>query len=106
MGINMTFTWFIFIIQALFASIFLTSFNVGSIHILIVAITSLFYLFDLSRHDYSKNLFLILFLSYLIRLFFLFFDLYGREIFILPNSGLDSEIFHRSEERRVGKTRK
>lgn len=94
MGINMTFTWFIFIIQALFASIFLTSFNVGSIPILIVAITSLFYLFDLSRHDYSKNLFLILFLSYLIRLFFLFFDLYGREIFILPNSGLDSEIFH------------
>lgn len=58
----MTFTWFVFIIQALFANIFLTSTHVGSLPILMVAITSLFYLFDLSRHEYSRNIFLILFL--------------------------------------------
>jgi len=96
MVVNMTFTWIIFIVQAFFANIFLTAFNIEGISILIVTLTSLFLLFDLSRLNLPKMLFNILFVSYLLRLFLMFFDLYGQNIFVLPNSGLDSEMFHGS----------
>lgn len=92
----MTFTWLVFIIQALISRIFLVYFGIDALPIAVIAITSLFLLFDLSRQDFSKDILLALFLAYLIRLFFLFFDLYGREIYLLPHSGLDSEMFHES----------
>ena len=34
--------------------------------------------------------------GYLFRVFLLYFDLFGRRIFMLPNSGADSEMFYRS----------
>lgn len=34
-------------------------------------------------------------LAYIIRLFLLYFDLFGRDIYILPNSGADTEMFYR-----------
>jgi hypothetical protein len=96
MVITMTFTWIVFIIQAIFSSIFLTDLNIDSLAILIIVMTSLFFLFDLSCLNFPKTVFLIFYISYLFRLFLLFFDLYGQEIFVLPNSGLDSEMFHSS----------
>jgi len=92
----MTFTWIVFIVQAIFAHIFLTTFNIEGLSILIIALTSVFLLFDLSRLELPKMMFNLLFVSYLLRLFLMFFDLYGQDIFVLPNSGLDSEMFHGS----------
>lgn len=96
MVISMMFTWIVFFIQAIISSIFLSVFNIQGIPILIVTMTSIFVLFDLSRLNFPRTIFIILFISYLLRLFFLFFDLYGQDIFMLPNSGLDSEMFHAS----------
>lgn len=90
----MTFTWLVFFIQAMISSIFLSVYKIESISIIMVVITSLFFLFDISKRDFPKDIFVILFLSYLLRLFFLFFDLYGRAYYVLPNSGFDSEMFH------------
>src|SRR5699024_10236078 len=53
-------------------------------------------IFDLSQYDFRKEVFLILFSTYFLRLFLLFFDLYGRDYFVLPNSGLESEMFNQS----------
>lgn len=90
----MAFTWIAFMIQALFSSTFLNFFEGESVAILIVGITSLFFLVDLSRLNLPKIIFVALVLSYFFRLFLLFFDLFGREFYILPNSGYDSEMFH------------
>lgn len=92
----MTLTWFVFIIQALLSNLFFIYFEIEGLPILIIFVTTLFLLFDLSRYDFPKEVFAILFLTYLLRLFLLFFDLYGREYFILPNSGLDSEMFQQA----------
>lgn len=90
----MLFTWIIFIIQALVSSVFLQEIEVGALSILFVIITSLFLVFDLAKLDFPKQIFILLIASYMFRLFLMFFDLYGRELFILPNSGLDSEMFN------------
>lgn len=92
----MALTWFVFIIQALLSNLFFVYFDIEGLPIFIVFITTLFLLFDLSRYDFPKEVFIMLFLTYLLRLFLLFFDLYGRAYFVLPNSGLDSEMFQQA----------
>lgn len=92
--VRMTFTWLIFLIQALLSGVFLIEYNVEGVSILIIALTSIFLMIDLSRKNFPKEIYIILLISYLLRIFFLFFDLYGQELFILPNSGFDSEMFH------------
>lgn len=89
-------TWLIFIIQALLTNLFFINLGIEGLPILIIVTTSLFLIFDLAQYDFPKEIFLILFLTYFLRLFLLFFDLYGREYFVLPNSGLDSEMFNQS----------
>ena len=42
----------------------------------------------------DKRIVSIIFLSFCIRVLVMFFDLYCRDIFLLPNSGFDSEKFH------------
>ncbi|WP_019415888.1 hypothetical protein [Paenisporosarcina sp. TG20] len=42
----------------------------------------------------EKEIFIIILISYFIRLIFLFIDIYGRDYFLFPNSGIDSESFH------------
>lgn len=61
----------------------------------LIAVFSAVYLFDLGRNERLKPLFILFVLGYSFRLFLLVFDLYGREVFILPNSGSDSETFFR-----------
>lgn len=43
----------------------------------------------------SKKTTLILVIAFIIRVVVLFWDLYGRRIFVLPNSGADSEMYYR-----------
>jgi len=89
-------TWIIFIIQALLSHLFFIYSGIEGLPVLVVVITTFFLIFDLSQYDFPKEVFLILFLTYFLRLFLLFFDLYGRDYFVLPNSGLDSEMFNQS----------
>ena len=50
---------------------------------------------DLQRSNALKEFQKPIILGYLLRVFLLYFDLYGRNIFTLPNSGADSEWFYR-----------
>lgn len=87
-------TWLVFVVEGLFTNLFLQEFNISILPFIVIFITSIFLLVDLSRSKLPKYVFLILFFSYIFRLLLMLFDLYGRDIFILPNSGKDSEMYH------------
>ena len=67
---------------------------VGVILVMIAAF-SFVYFWEIGRSRKLRPVVLPLVLGYLMRLFLLLFDLYGRGIYILPNSGTDSEGFYR-----------
>ncbi|MCA0981206.1 hypothetical protein [Exiguobacterium aestuarii] len=60
----------------------------------LIAINSFAYLLLIVKYSNNKKEYLVLFFAYFVRLLFLYWDIYGREIFILPNSGMDSEMYH------------
>ena len=85
------------IIVLLFDSVVLMLLNNGGVHspALVTALIVLFtiaYILDLSGKD--KSVSYPLFTAYLLRLFLVYFDLYGRGIYGLPNSGADSDMFY------------
>lgn len=61
-----------------------------------IGVFSLAYFWDLGRSQRLKTVVAPLVLGYLMRLFLLLFDLYGRGIYPLPNSGADTEAFYRA----------
>lgn len=65
--------------------------SLGVLAVLIHVLFSMVMLFSLNK----KIRFIILF-AFFIRVLFLFWDLYGGEIFVFPNSGLDSEMYYRN----------
>ena len=67
---------------------------VGVILVMIAAF-SFVYFWEIRRSRKLRPVVLPLVLGYLMRLFLLLFDLYGRNIYSLPNSGADSEGFYR-----------
>lgn len=71
---------------------FILDFN--SVAIVAVTIHSLFTLVFLFFLKNKSSLILVS--AFLIRVLFLVWDLYGRKIFVLPNSGSDSEMFYGS----------
>ncbi|TLQ39888.1 hypothetical protein FEZ33_09980 [Ruoffia tabacinasalis] len=93
----MFFIWLTFIVELLFLSICKPLFNnpevIGLSIILIHMVVTLLILNAL-RKEYK----LIFILSYILRVIVMFFDLYGRNIFILPNSGSDSEMYYKNAE--------
>ncbi|MCZ2257301.1 hypothetical protein [Sporosarcina sp. G11-34] len=68
--------------------------NLYVISTIIVAVNSLLFLVTIGRNSKNKGEYLILFFAYIARLFILYFDIFGRDIFILPNSGYDSEMYN------------
>ena len=58
------------------------------------ALFTVAYFWDLGRIPRLKPVSVPLALGYLMRMGLLFFDLYGRSIYSLPNSGSDSEMFY------------
>lgn len=63
--------------------------------VLFIIAFSVAFLFDISKNIKLKSISFPLFIGYLFRIFLLFWDIYARNIFILPNSGLDSEGFYK-----------
>lgn len=84
----------------IFIMIFLRSIGVDSRPVALILpmilVVSAVYLFELSRSRRLKSVALPLTLGYCMRLFLVIFDIYGRNIYSLPNSGADSEMFYRS----------
>lgn len=62
--------------------------------IVFIALFSFSFLYDVSRSAVLRKYSAPLFCGYLFRLFLLFFDMYGRNIYSLPGSGADSEMFY------------
>ena len=62
---------------------------------MILAVSAV-YLFELGRNRRLKPVATPLILGYCMRIFLVIFDIYGRNIYSLPNSGADSEGFYRS----------
>ena len=84
----------------IFIMIFLRSIGVDSRPVALILpmilVVSAVYLFELSRNRRLKPVATPLILGYCMRIFLVIFDIYGRNIYSLPNSGADSEGFYRS----------
>jgi len=61
----------------------------------VVILFSLVYIWDVGRSKRLRPVAIPLILGYLMRLALVVFDIYGRDIYSLPNSGADSEMFYR-----------
>lgn len=83
-----------FIIKAMMYSFGLEDFFTSIVDVLIICVISICIYHDIRSNKKTAYATYSIFLGYLMRLFFLFFDLYGRNIFVLPNSGADSEMFY------------
>lgn len=68
--------------------------NFDLISTIIIGINSIIYLFIISKYAKGKNEYIILLLAYFIRILCLYWDIFGRDIFVLPNSGADSEMYN------------
>lgn len=68
--------------------------NLHVISTIIIAVSSLLFLVTIGRHSKNKGEYLILFFAYFARLVVLYWDIFGRGIFLLPNSGQDTEMFN------------
>lgn len=60
---------------------------------ILVIINSIAVLYSLTKIK-DRNIGVLIFFSYLIKIGLLYFDLFGRNIFVLPNSGADTEMFY------------
>src|SRR5699024_8595764 len=87
--------WIGYIIEILILSLiksYVTNFEgVAIIAVLVHVIFSMVILYLSDR-----NIRYIIILGYLLRVFILFWDLYARNIFSLPNSGADTEMFYKT----------
>lgn len=92
---------FTFVLEGFFIFLFNQFFNFkeGDLQILstlLITFNSIVYLFAIRKYARNNIEYLILLFAYFIRMILLYFDFYGRELFVLPNSGLDSEMYHRN----------
>lgn len=69
---------------------------------ILIAAFSLAYLYDINRSEWFGAYANEISLGYVLRIFLLYFDIYGRSIYRLPNSGADSSKFFRSASSLLG----
>ena len=95
-----------FVIKMLLNQMTLGTGMTEAIDIAFIGLFSLAFLYDLGHSKKLKSLSFPLYLGYIFRVALLFFDRYGQNIYQLPNSGADSEMFYRtsSELATVGYT--
>lgn len=65
------------------------------ISIFLLCINSFFFVFVCGKKAKSKKEFMILSLALMLRICTLLWDVYARDIFVLPSAGIDTESFHR-----------
>ena len=83
-----------FVIKILLNQMTLGTGMTEAIDIAFIGLFSLAFLYDLGHTKRLKSLSFPLYLGYIFRVALLFFDRYGQNIYQLPNSGADSEMFY------------
>lgn len=83
-----------FVIKAFLNELTLGSGKTEAIDIAFIGLFSIAFMYDIGHSKRLKEFSKPLFLGYIFRVALLFFDIYGRSIYMLPNSGLDSEGFY------------
>lgn len=69
-------------------------FDGSIIRIFLILLQTVVIFYDLSNSEFLRNFQLPLVIGYLFRLFLLFFDIYGRQIYVLPNASADADMFY------------
>ena len=78
------------ILSNLFNTLF-GNFNIASS--ILIVIDSFFLIFLISKLKLSGKIKIILIASFILRIILLYFDMYGKNVLVLPNSGFDTESF-------------
>lgn len=96
MKINLTtiFSFVLFLINVLLSQLFYTDNNSLLLSSILIFIDILFIAIIFFKKKNDKNVYFVILISLIIRVFLLYFELYGRNIFLLPNSGSDTEAFY------------
>lgn len=93
------------LMEFIFMHFFLISgnqFQSNFICLIMIAVFSLVYIFVISQSEKYSMYLRELISGYLLRIVLLLFDIYGRDIYHLPNSGADSSDFFRSAQWYAG----
>ena len=77
-------------------------FQPDSICIIMISVFSLVYILEISKSEKYAFYMRELVSGYLLRVFLLFFDIYGKNIYTLPNSGPDANSFFKSAQWYAG----
>ena len=77
-------------------------FQPDSICIIMISVFSLVYILKISKSEKYAFYMRELVSGYLLRVFLLFFDIYGKNIYTLPNSGPDANSFFKSAQWYAG----
>lgn len=91
----MRLAWVAFVIELMILSILkLIALDIEVAVVILIGINSIFVAINL--YKFNNKYKILFYFAYFIRLFAMFWDIYARDIFIFPNSGLDTEGFLRS----------
>lgn len=85
---------FVLLIEFLFLNMLPTEGRPYWMILIMIGVFSVAFIFDISYSRHLREVLSPVLTAYLIRLFVIFFDLYFREIYSLPNSGADTEWFY------------
>ena len=77
-------------------------FQPDSICLLMIGFFSMAYIFEITQSEKYSIYMRELLCGYLLRVFLLLFDIYGKSIYQLPNSGTDSVVFFKSAQLYAG----
>lgn len=89
----MIYTWVLFIIQLLILSLFNGIFITEIAVMYVIIVNSIIFCVEIYR---NKEIRLVFIVGFVFRVAIMLFDLYARDIFVLPNSGGDSEGYYLS----------
>lgn len=89
----MVLVWLVLLLEVLVVALFKSSINnFELVSIVMLIINIVFVTVYISR--FKKSLLFIIYIGFVLRMLFLFWDVFGRHIFILPGSGGDTEGFY------------
>lgn len=87
-------SFIVLIFNIILSHLFYSEANEFLLSTFLVIFDTIFIGIILCRKKENKSLYVIIFLSLILRIFLMYFELYGRNIFVLPNSGRDTEAFY------------
>lgn len=95
----------VLLLELIFMHFFLIAGNQyqsDSICLVMIVVFSVVYIFEVTQSEKYSIYMRELLCGYLVRVFLLLFDIYGKSIYQLPNSGTDSAVFYKSAQLYAG----